>query len=265
MLIFTVGKDRKDATCGDRDINLPAVLVGATSQNSERLLASGNERTPIVWPADQIKAGYKLRAADKLSLIVDLMNDNMEDKTVYVTVTYDVVDGIKPEWDEVRPIWFDVNQCGTSELNTPKGKSASHLPSAKFGRLTRAAAFSWKYSWTSTFDGDILGAGGHLHDGGTHLTIAADDKMVCDSQATYGATPAYVGKEMHVGSAKEHISNMTFCMPPKLGVTELKRGQNWTIEAFYDLEKRKAVLHGDGSPDKVMGIALMYVRVKSKS
>ena len=63
MLIFTVGKGRKDATCGDRDISLPSVLVGATSQNSERLLASGNERTPILWPAEEIKAGYKLRAA----------------------------------------------------------------------------------------------------------------------------------------------------------------------------------------------------------
>jgi hypothetical protein len=123
MLIFTVGKDRKDATCGDRDISLPSVLVGATSQNSERLLASGNERTPILWPAEDIKAGYKLRAADQLSLVVDLMNDNMEDKTVYVTVTYDVVDGIKPEWDEVRVVWLDVNQCGTSERSWPKNKS----------------------------------------------------------------------------------------------------------------------------------------------
>jgi hypothetical protein len=123
MLIFTVGKGRKDATCGDRDINLPAVLVGATAQNSERLLASGNERTPIMWPADEIKAGYKLRADDQISLVVDLMNDNMDDKTVYVTVTYDVVDGIKPEWDEVRVVWLDVNQCGTSERSWPKNKS----------------------------------------------------------------------------------------------------------------------------------------------
>jgi hypothetical protein len=128
MLIFTVGKDRKDATCGDRDISLPSVLVGATSQNSERLLASGNERTPILWPAEDIRAGYKLRAADQLSLVIDLMNDNMEDKTVYVTVTYDVVDGIKPEWDEVRVVWLDVNQCGTSERSWPKGKSAPPSP-----------------------------------------------------------------------------------------------------------------------------------------
>jgi hypothetical protein len=88
---------------------------------------------------------------------------------------------------------------------------------------------------------------------------------VCDSEATYGASPAYVGKEMHAGSAKEHISNMTFCYPGKLGVDKLRTGQRWSIEAFYDLEKRKAVLHDDGTPDKVMGIALMYVRVKSKA
>ena len=88
--------------------------------------------------------------------------------------------------------------------------------------------------------------------------------MVCDSQATYGGTPEYVGKEMHQGSAKEHISKMTFCMGPTLGVKDLKKGQKWTIQAFYDLNKRKAVLHSDGKADKVMGIAIMYVRVKSK-
>lgn len=49
------------------------------------------------------------------------MNMNMEDKTVFVTMTYDIIDGALPAgWKDVKVVWFDANQCGTSEVNPPK-------------------------------------------------------------------------------------------------------------------------------------------------
>jgi hypothetical protein len=45
----------------------------------------------------------------------------VEDKTVYLTMTYDLIDGPLPAgWRDVKPVWFDANQCGTSEVSPPK-------------------------------------------------------------------------------------------------------------------------------------------------
>lgn len=94
------------------------------------MFSSGNERTKLVVPAWGFKnVGYKIRKTDKFAAIVDLMNENMEDKTVsstrcsksdiadtskvYLTLTYDFVDGNPKEYDDLKPIWLDVAQCLT--------------------------------------------------------------------------------------------------------------------------------------------------------
>lgn len=67
-------------------------------------------------------AGYKLYDTDQFSALIELMNENMEDKTVYLTMTYDIVRG-HPYKDDIKILWMDVRQCGTSEVNPPKGQS----------------------------------------------------------------------------------------------------------------------------------------------
>ena len=52
------------------------------------------------------KIGYHLKANDKMAFIVDLMNDNEQDKTVYVTVTYDFINGEGADYDDIKPVWF---------------------------------------------------------------------------------------------------------------------------------------------------------------
>jgi hypothetical protein len=122
MVLFNVGPGRVDATCGDRDISLPHATIGATPRNSERLFASGNERSPAIFPDWGVKdAGYKLKQGDKLAALVELMNQTPEDQTVYLTMTYDYVQG-HPFKDEIKLLWFDVRQCGSSEVNPPVGQ-----------------------------------------------------------------------------------------------------------------------------------------------
>lgn len=76
---------------------------------------------------------------------------NMDDKTVYLTMTYDLVDGALPKgWKDIKTVWFDANQCGTSEVNAPQ----------QSGKFTVSSS-----AWTPNFDGEVLGMGGHLHDG----------------------------------------------------------------------------------------------------
>src|ERR1700712_5742496 len=111
MVLLNIGEGRQDATCMSRDTSLPHMLLGSTAKGSERLFSSGNERTPAFLPkmgAD--KVGYQLNPNDKFALIVDLMNENMEDKVVYLTITYDILPSHPANYDHMRPIWFDLAQ-----------------------------------------------------------------------------------------------------------------------------------------------------------
>jgi hypothetical protein len=149
MVVFNIGPGLEDYTCSHRDISVPHATVGATPRNSERIFASGNERTQSIFPDWGVKdAGYKVRPTDKFAALVEIMNENMEDKVVYMTVTYDFVPG-HPFKDEIKPVWLDVRQCGSSEANPPVGQPV----------------FKMDYNWTAAYDGEVIGAVGHLHDG----------------------------------------------------------------------------------------------------
>jgi hypothetical protein len=185
----------------------------------------------------------------------------VEDKTVYMTMTYDYVEGRPAGIGNVKAIWLDAAQCGTSEIFPPK----------------QTGDYSVKYTWTANINGEILGAGGHLHDGGTHLTLSVDGKQICDSVATYGSGKAGMGGPAMGGmdggekatapkgaapslAKQEHITAMSGCFDDKLGLKELKKGQKWTLEAFYDYSKHAGMTHGNGKQENVMGIAIMYIK-----
>lgn len=144
-MLFAEGPGRSDPTCSDRDVSLPHVFVNSTAQASERMFSSGNERTPMSFPANGVEdAGYMMKESDKLHLLIELMNMNMEDKTVFLTITYDFVPGHPAGWSDVKPVWLDARQCGTSEVNSP----------------TTTGAFVLEYDWVSTVGGQIIAAAG---------------------------------------------------------------------------------------------------------
>ena len=75
-------------------------------------------------------------------------------------------------------------------------------------------------------DGYIYNVRGHLHDGGDHLQLVLNGKIICDSHAEYGGAAQTNG-------AWQTIGGMTSC--PKN--VEVKKGDTLTIESFYDLER----------------------------
>jgi hypothetical protein len=114
---------------------------------------------------------YPIYPGDRFGLITDLMNMNIGAKQVYLTIYFDYVDGHPSRMQEVKPVWLDAAQCMTSEVN---GRTAG----AKFDFGAPA--------WNANFEGEIMGMGGHLHDGGTKINILANNKVVCSSVPTYG-------------------------------------------------------------------------------
>lgn len=135
MVLFNVGEGREDPTCAYRDISLPHATIGSTSRNSERIFASGNERSKGVfadWGVNDV--GYKMKSTDKLAALVELMNQTPEDKVVYMTMTYEVVPG-HPFKDDVKIVWFDVRQCGTSEVNPPRNQCTAFYLGAEISLI----------------------------------------------------------------------------------------------------------------------------------
>ncbi|KAK3079560.1 hypothetical protein LTS18_004554, partial [Coniosporium uncinatum] len=281
MVALNAGPGRMDPTCMGK-MSLPHMVVGSNPATSERMYSSGNEGNFAMFSppfAGAEKLGYFMEDTDKLSFIVDLMNQAPEDKTVYMTMTYDYLPatagGGRPDgFGNIKAVWLDVNQCGTSEMAPPATDK-----------------YSLKADWTANFEGEILGMGGHLHDGGTNMVISVDGKTVCDSVATYSPVDgggeagaegggmasmggmggmvrrsiydnfnAKVARDPPAPGAVEHISAMSGCAGPQLPIKTLKMGQKWTIQGNYDYTKHPGMKHADGKEEAVMAISMMYVK-----
>jgi hypothetical protein len=260
MVHLTIGPGRSDPTCIGKQ-SLPHVDVNASPSNAERYFSSGNERTVVTLDVlgTETKWGYHIKATDKFAYIVDLMNMNMQDKTVYVTMYYEIIDGRMPAgWEDIKVVWFDAANCGTSEVRPTKENGAF---------VVRAKP------WKPNFEGRLLGVGGHVHDGGVDLQVmySAKDEL-CNSRAAYAENKQYIsfggasngmsgGAHSHMtGLATNHISSMSACYIPKLPIKDLKRSQEWQITARYDYNKFPGNKE-NGKQSTIMAIALMYVAI----
>jgi hypothetical protein len=114
---------------------------------------------------------YPIYPSDRFGLITDLMNMNQGAKQAYLTIYYDYVEGHPARFEEVKPVWLDAAQCMTSEVS-------GRTPGAKFEFGSPA--------WTANFEGEVLGMGGHLHDGGMRLDVLVNNKIICSSMPYYG-------------------------------------------------------------------------------
>jgi hypothetical protein len=265
MVQFAVGPGRWDPTCLGRPMSLPHFDVNSSPTASERYFSSGNERTlvPLDILGHGTKAGYHVKSTDKFAFIVDLMNMNMQDKVVYMTMYYDILEGPLPAgWKDVKTVWFDANQCGTSEVRPPKQNGQFTISSGR---------------WVPNFEGEPLGVGGHLHDGGVDLQVMyGAGKQFCNSRAGYAEKAEYItgggkaaaapaGGHTH-GVASKHISSMTTCFTDGKGggipVQKLAKDQSWYVTARYDYDKFEGNKNGKGTQDEIMAIALMYVAVE---
>jgi hypothetical protein len=244
---------RADATCGSNMMSLPHVDVGTTAAKSERFFSSGNERTAFDVSNSNMKAGYYVKPTDKWGFIIDLMNTNSQRKSVYLTITFEYINGKPKGFDDIRPVWFDVDQCGVSDVRAKS--SNSYVLNAR--------------TWHANFNGKVVGMAGHLHDGGINLVVSRNGAQVCDSKATYGGSPEYISPSMKMGGTlgiggndNKHISHMTSCYTTdKHSLGKVAPGQSWNLKAWYDYHKAPGMPTDSGKPSDVMAISIMYVAV----
>jgi len=278
MVSINSGSGRYDPTCYGKS-SLPHVDVNASPSSAERYFSSGNERSRVhldILGPGRTKWGYAMGAGDKLGYIVDLMNINTVDTTVYLTMYYDYFEGGLPSgWKNIRVIWLDANQCGTSEVWPPKQSGSFTVSTSKY---------------SSGFDGEVIGMGAHVHDGGVSVDIQVNGQTTCTSQAGYGESVEYVqkpgmghggggsaGGHGGHGGGMGHISSMTQCYlepvgeagvrrikaPIALKVPKLSKGQSWSAAGKYDYDKYGGMKNAKGSQDEIMVISLVFIAANS--
>jgi hypothetical protein len=153
----------------------------------DNMFMSGNERSMNGYglPDAQVKSGYRLHKQDSFILTTELMNLQDKEQWVWLTITYEYLDGHKPEYKDGRMLWMSIGpatiRCGGAAPKSPWG--SSNLTAAQ---QPKVAVFSeHSMPWTAPRDGWILATGGHMHDGGTSLQIFHNDKVICTSEPTY--------------------------------------------------------------------------------
>lgn len=173
---------------------------------------------------------------------------NMEDKSVYISMYYDYLEGTLPEgWSDVKTVWLDAANCGTGDITPPQQTGSFQISST---------------AWQPNFSGKIIGVTGHVHDGGTIVDVKTNDEMMCRTHTRYAETSRFVYNQMSMDKdskpARNHISSMTPCANTQ--VQTLETNQNVQVVGSYDFDKRPGNIE-KGKQDEIMAIALMLVAV----
>lgn len=186
---------------------------------SERFAGAGAERTPLGLPNPY---AYLVGQNDQWNALWHVMN--MSDMPMQVYIQYTV--GYQPGANaantrNVVPYFADVTGCGNSTFDVP-------------GNGGPGSIYSKARTWTAPSDGIMVGAGGHLHDGGIDLVLHDDATgLQCVMKAHYEMDmmgPAWIDT----------------CPAHNL----VMKGSRYTLTAHYD----------NSQPyQDVMGIALAYV------
>lgn len=160
--VVNVNFSRDDTTCQPSWWGDSVNQLGAAEGGNQRYFASGNERTVMSVPDGY---GYYIGRGDEFGLIADLMNMTPQARQYDLVFTFTWVKRAEP----VTPMWFDVDNCADSEIATPAGQSDTH------------------WDWTSNVTGQIVSAGGHVHDYGVSLAAenASTGQNICTSRAGY--------------------------------------------------------------------------------
>jgi hypothetical protein len=223
----------------------PSANKGACSQPLpiENMFMVGNEKSSVYFGlADStIRSGYRLTSADTLILDTQLMNMEDKEKWVWVTVTYEHLDGPQVGFKNGRNVWksLSVSTAGTCAMSKVNPFGASNLTSEMNPKSLTFVEHS--IPWQAPFDGYILMTGGHMHDGGVNTEIYQNDKLICTSVATYGKSGGGHGAmgSSNGGSAHnmeiEHIVGQSRCEFPD-GIP-LKKGDKMYIRANYDFRQ----------------------------
>jgi hypothetical protein len=172
-VLLNAGPQVVDGNCGTSKI--------------DNMFMSGNERSMNGYglPDAKVKSGYRIHKQDSFVLTTELMNLQDKEQWVWLTISYEYLDGHQPDYKDGRMLWMSIGplsiRCGGSAPTNPWGPT-----NLTFAQQPKTEVFSeHSMPWKAPRDGWILATGGHMHDGGTSLQIFHNDKVICHSEPHY--------------------------------------------------------------------------------
>jgi hypothetical protein len=186
----------------------------------------------------QFKSGYHINKYDKMMTEFEVMNYLPVKKEIYLAVEVEYIPGLSKEYKDVEFIMTNIRKCN---------ERVDFLITEKEMRKESSG-------WILPYDGTIVSMMGHIHDGGNGIEINLNSKLACNSSASYGTRPDWI---MHGNDGKtwEALSGMEDCNE----AVPVKKGDNITIIADYDLNKHPMRMSNDGKAETVMGLAFLHI------
>jgi len=168
-------------------------------------------------------------AGAQFATVADLMNYSAQAQTVQIRMRVTWVPG-QTTRKSLTPVWLDETGCGFSYFDVPAG--TSHQTT----------------TWTSSFAGNLIGLGSHVHENGVNVTTTdvTQNKLLCDSRESQMV--------MDIGAAKgvTMVTGMTKCIgsAPDYTITRINAGDQIRMDSYYNTP---------AAEQGVMGITIMYV------
>jgi len=197
------------------------------------------------WYTDRsgkFKSGYYIRKFDQMFTEFEAMNYQPVPKQVYITMEVEYIPNRPKDYQDVAFVMPNVQDC--------KQKVDFPVPGNVFSKESKG--------WIVPYDGTIVSMLGHLHDGGTDIEFKLNNKSVCNSTASYGTQPDFVMKGSSSNDTWQALSHMVDCNDAQA----VKKGDNLTITANYDLNKHPMRMGNTGEQETVMGLAFLHIAHK---
>ncbi|HXJ91668.1 MAG TPA: hypothetical protein VMT20_02160 [Terriglobia bacterium] len=188
----------------------------------EHIFGAGGELAD--WPAIP-GLGYRVRQGEKILISTMFHNDTAicyPQTYLEIEIEYQPLTTVGPELLGVRPVWFDVKECGNSSYDLKPGRNVT---SGEF---------------TLDSSGRLMGLGGHLHDYGEELTLEDD---------TTHRQIAHLEAKL---DAEGHLISIPVVQFTQERGLPLAKGDVMKVTAVYDNPTRKYL------PDSAMGIMVGY-------
>ena len=215
-------------------------------------------------------------------MVADIMNEADFDRTVFVTMEYEYLEGTPEGFQVAIPVWMDVKGAC---LTQPTGVGPENT-------VFQATS---KPGWSPNFSGDLFLAVGHVHDGNTKQELFIDGKKVCTNNPRYGESPGFITHVGMYGHGKDktkstdpghehehehgheeepghhdhgssdhiaHISSVNQCK--NLGM--VGPSNTFTLTSYYNLTMHPGMEDHDGGLEPIMGIEyLFFARPKDEA
>lgn len=192
-----------------RQLPMSVFMAGATEVGGLSYTAA---------PGSNIKTGYYLGKDRKVLNIIDVVNYNNVERSVYVSGEIEYLPGKVEGYIDTRQERVDPGLCGGpngAAIHPPKGQSKFMVNSTGI---------------VAARNGYIVNMRGHVHDGGVNIVFKVNDKEICNSVAKYGGE-GHVGKSSD-GKVWETIAETSICSNP----IKISKGDKLYMEAHYDLD-----------------------------